>query len=317
MQNNKVIVITGTTASGKTAASVELAKRFNGEIISADSMQIYKMMDIGTAKPTEEEKQGVPHHMMDIVMPNENFTLADYLSSANKCVQDVLSRGKLPIIVGGTGLYISSFVNNVTLCEAKTDFEYREYLKTFSGEELKKMLEQVDPERAQELHQNDTKRLTRALELYKLTSLTAKEQNEASRKNKSPYEFLSFCLTCKDRQVLYDRINLRVDQMFSQGLENEVETLYKNGYLVDGSTAAQAIGYKEFIPYFTNKINLDNVRELIKQESRRYAKRQLTWFKRQEFLDWIFLDGFDNKSSEFLLNFLSKHVEIFINLCYN
>ena len=314
ISNNKVVIITGTTATGKTKLSIELAKRFNGEIVSADSMQIYKMMDIGTAKPTMVERQGISHHMMDIIMPNENFTLADYLVGADKAVKDILSRGKLPIIVGGTGLYISSFVNNITLCEAETDTEYREYLKKLDGQTLKSMLEEVDPERAAELHQNDIKRLSRALELYKLTSLTAKQQNEASRKNKSPYEFLSFCLTYDDRDILYESINSRVDQMFSLGLENEVRNLLENGYLPKDSTAAQAIGYKEFLPYFSGEITIDTVKESIKQESRRYAKRQLTWFRRQEFLKWVSVDKYDTKCFELLLNIFSKDVEFFIKI---
>ena len=312
--HNKVLVITGTTASGKTAAAVELALRFNGEIISADSMQVYKLMDIGTAKPTVSERKGVPHYMMDIIMPDEIFTLADYLDGAKIAVKDILSRGKLPIIVGGTGLYISSFIKNIDLCETETDKGYREYLRNFTGEELMQMLKQVDPERADRIHHNDVKRLSRALELYRLTGLTAEEQEKKSKEKKSPFEFLSFCLTCQDRDALYDRINFRVDEMIISGLEKEVRSLYEKGYLDTGLTAAQAIGYKEFLPYFRKEKGLVEVIAAIKQESRRYAKRQLTWFRKEPFFEWVYINSLDKKNFENLLNFLVKRVEFFINI---
>lgn len=311
--NNRVIVVVGPTASGKTKLAVEIAKRYNGEIVSADSMQIYKYMDIGTAKPTEEEKQGIAHHLISIVEPTETFTLQDYLDRAKVCVDDILSRGKIPIIAGGTGLYVTSFIENISLSEAETDLEYREYLakraEKEGNEALLAELAEIDPETADKLHPNNVKRIIRALELYHTSGKTVSEQNALSRQSPSPYEFFETGLRFADRKTLYGRINRRVDEMFRAGLENEVSTLLESGKLTRECNAFQAIGYKQFAPYFDGETDIDEVAENIKRESRRYAKRQLTWLRRDENIRWVEADGFD---IEHFFNNLSECIEEFL-----
>ena len=311
--NNRVIVVVGPTASGKTKLAVEIAKRYNGEIVSADSMQIYKYMDIGTAKPTEEEKQGIAHHLIGIVEPTETFTLQDYLDRAKVCVDDILSRGKVPIIAGGTGLYVTSFIDNISLSEAETDLEYREYLakraEKEGNEALLAELAEIDPETADKLHPNNVKRIIRALELYHTSGKTVSEQNALSRQSPSPYEFFETGLRFVDRKTLYGRINRRVDEMFRAGLENEVSTLLESGKLTRECNAFQAIGYKQFAPYFDGETDIDEVAENIKRESRRYAKRQLTWLRRDENIRWVEADGFD---IEHFFNNLSECIEEFL-----
>lgn len=310
---NRVIAVVGPTASGKTKISVEIAKRYNGEVVSADSMQIYKYMDIGTAKPTTSEMQGIPHHLISIVEPTQAFTLQDYLERANACVGDILARGNVPVIAGGTGLYVSSFIENISLSEAETDFEYREMLMkraaTEGSEKLLSELAEIDPQTAEKLHPNNVKRIVRALELFHSSGKTVTEQNALSKRTPSPFEFLEIGLCYEDRSVLYERIDRRVDCMFDAGLEKEVESLLESGKLTRECNAFQAIGYKQFAPYFDGEIGLDAVRENIKRESRRYAKRQLTWLRRDKNIRWVEADGMD---IEHFFNNLSGCIEDFL-----
>lgn len=280
-----LVIIAGPTASGKTALSVELAKRMNGEIISADSMQIYKFMDIGTAKPSAEERGGIPHHLIDIVDPRDNFSLADYCEYAHKVIKDVHQRGKLPIMVGGTGLYIDTVAENILLGEAPENREVRTELEELArlqgNAALHKLLKECDPENYEKLHQNDTKRIIRALEVYRVTGKTIGDYNRQSKKTPQIYKPLRFMINW-DRAVLYDRINRRVDLMMHQGLLDEVKACLAMG-LDEKNTSMQAIGYKELVGFLNGEDSLEDAVEKIKTESRRYAKRQITWFKRKEF----------------------------------
>lgn len=287
MEKQFVIVICGPTASGKTALSVELAKEFDAEIISADSMQIYKGMDIATAKPSIEERQGIPHHIMDFLEPSESFSVADYVRLAHEKIRDIASRGKIPMIVGGTGLYISSLINNIRFEESECDYAYREELRLLAQEKgngyLLDMLREVDPVTAATLHENNQSRVIRALEVYKVTGKTMSQTQEESRTEPSPYEPCMIALDY-DREQLYDRINRRVDLMLEMGLIDEAKDFFSKG---DLPTAAQAIGYKELLPYFKGEKELSECIEHLKQETRKYAKRQLTWFRRDERIHWI------------------------------
>ena len=280
-----LVIIAGPTASGKTALSVELARRLNGEIVSADSMQIYKFMNIGTAKPSVEERQGIPHHLMDIVHPCENFSLADYAEMAHKVIADIHRRGKLPIMAGGTGLYIDTVAGNIALGEVQGDEgvrrELEEYAKTHGNEALHNLLADCDKESFERLHVNDTKRVVRALEVYRVTGKTIGEHNRESRKAPQLYNPIRFMMGW-DREVLYDRINRRVDIMLEQGLVQEVKACLDMG-LDDKNTAMQAIGYKELVQHLRGEISLEEAVEKIKMESRRYAKRQISWFKRANY----------------------------------
>ncbi len=308
---DKVVVIVGPTASGKTALSVELAKRFNGEIVSADSMQIYRGMDIGTAKVTEEEKQGIVHHLIDIIDPSEEFSLAEYLELAKKTVKDIISRGKTPVIAGGTGLYVTSFTDNVKLSPTKADPEYRafltEYAKLNGTRALHELLRPIDNESYLRLFDNDVKRISRALEIYRSSGKTIAEFNKESKQDPE-FEFLKFGLNCEDRDFLYSRINRRVDIMLEQGLLDEVKRIFEQDR---SGTARQAIGYRQFEDYFEGKITLDQAVEIVKQESRRYAKRQLTWFKRDKDIIW---HNIDENNSEEILNSCVKHMEKFLKV---
>lgn len=280
---NRVIVICGPTASGKTALAVELAKKYNGEVISADSMQIYTDMDIASAKPTAEEQQGIPHHLVGYLEPSESFSVADYVKLCDKCVRDILSRGKTPIICGGTGLYISSFVDNLTFDDSKQDFSYREEMRTFANEHgnaaLLDKLRAVDPETAETLHENNVGRIIRALEVYHTTGHTISRAKEMSRQAPSPYEFVMIALDFEDRALLHDRINRRVDVMVSRGLVEEARRCFEQP---DRPTAAQAIGCKELYPFFRGERSLEECIEELKLRTRQYAKRQMTWFRRDE-----------------------------------
>ena len=300
MKNNTVIVIVGPTASGKTSLSVEIAKKLGGEIISADSMQIYKGMDIATAKPTDEEKCGVEHHLMDFLDPEDEFSVAKYKELAVSKIEEHLNKGKIPIIVGGTGLYVDTVINN-TVFFNYDDSETRERLEKECDENgveaLFHKLKEVDPDTAEKLHLNDKKRIIRALEVYYLTGKTITEQNNESHKEKSKFNFIQIGLNAKNRDYLYDRINKRVDLMLESGLLDEAKMFYSSDY---SSTAKQAIGYKELLPYLKGFVTLDDAVEKLKQETRRYAKRQLTWFRKNNDINWIFIDEKNNIVSECL-----------------
>ncbi|MBE6838207.1 MAG: tRNA (adenosine(37)-N6)-dimethylallyltransferase MiaA [Ruminococcus sp.] len=292
MKKIPIIVVAGPTASGKTAVAIELAKIYGGEVVSADSMQIYKGMDIATAKPTADEMQGIPHHLISAIDSAESFSVARYLDMARECISDIHSRGKLPIIAGGTGLYISSLVDNVEFDDTGADSSVRERLSAeaveYGNQYLLDKLTEVDPDTAKTLHPNNLTRIIRALEVFELTGQKLSDMKIKSRENESPYDACMIGLNFNDRQDLYDRINLRVDIMLKNGMLEEAENTYNSANKL--KTAHQAIGYKELIPYFEGEATLDECIEKIKLESRRYAKRQLTWFRRDERINWIMLD---------------------------
>ena len=308
---DKVIVILGPTATGKTSLSVELALRFNGEIVSADSMQIYRGMDLGTAKSYEEEKKAVKHHLIDIVDSSVNFSLADYLDHANQVVRDIISRGKLPIIVGGTGLYISSFTDNLKLSPSGADPEYRIFLKDYylkyGPKELKALLRSVDSESFIKLYDNDFKRIARALETYRNSGKTIEQHNRES-KQEPAFDFIKFGLSAENREFLYSRINNRVDRMMENGFLDEAKMLYGKNI---SETASQAIGYRQLFDYLNGLVSLEDAVNSIKLESRRYAKRQLSWFRRDKSIIW---HNIDTNNSEEILNSCSKHIDIFLKM---
>ena len=284
-----LIVITGPTASGKTALSVRLAKEIGAEIVNADSMQIYKYMDIGTAKPTVDEREGVPHHLIDIVNPDELFSVARYCECAKEAIDDIHSRGKIAVMVGGTGLYVDSLVNNIQFSETEPDEEYRKSLEDdaekLGNEYIYEKLKTIDPESAAKIAVQDTKRIIRALEVYHVTGKTITWHNEQSRSVPSPYNTTMFAISM-NREALYDKINRRVDVMLELGLVDEVKKILSMG-VDEKATSMQAIGYKEIVGYLKGEISLEKAADDIKQGSRRYAKRQLTWFRRNNNINWI------------------------------
>jgi tRNA dimethylallyltransferase len=280
-----VIAIVGVTASGKSELALRLCEQLGGEIISGDSMQIYRGMDIGTAKPTQAEMERVPHHLIDIADIGEAFSVALFIEKATDAAREIASRGKVPVIVGGTGLYIQMLLNGRMLPEMDSHEALRKELYEKAEKEgnaaLHDYLRSVDPESADTIHPNNVKRVVRALEIYLTTGKTKTRQNELSLQGESPFDYKLLYLASPDRQLLYDRINLRVDKMMEVGLEDEVRMLYAQG-LAETPTASQAIGYKEFFPYFEGKTDLDTVISDIKQHTRNYAKRQITFFNRME-----------------------------------
>lgn len=276
----KVIAVCGPTASGKSALALELCEKMNGELVSCDSMQIYKYLDIGTAKPNDEEKRRVRHHMIDVCMPNESCSSAEYAKKAKECIDDILARGKTPVVCGGTGLYLDSLLYNTEYTEVKTDPELRESLLKRNNHELWLELNEKDPESACVIHENNVKRVVRALEIFYTTGMTKTELDAKQRKTPSEYDFITLILDFHDREKLYRRINLRCEQMISSGLLEEIKSLLDCGLLEEGTTAYQAIGYKELIEYLKGDITFDAALENLKQATRNYAKRQITWFKK-------------------------------------
>lgn len=288
MSKPKVIVIGGPTASGKTALSIFLAKKINGEIISADSMQIYKDMNIGTAKPTVEEMDGIKHYLIDCVSPSVRYSVADFKKDATNAIEDILKKGKTPIVVGGTGLYIDSLIYGIDYNEMQVDLEYRAYLENLAEEKgleyLYDFAKNIDEQAMSKISVNDKKRICRVLEVYKSTGKTKTELEKESRQKDVKYDFKVFAIDM-ERQILYDRINKRVDLMIDAGLIDEVNNLIKK--YPDMPTAMQGLGYKEVVQYFEKKCTKEEMIEKIKQESRRYAKRQLTWFRRNKNIVWL------------------------------
>lgn len=288
--NNKIIAVAGPTASGKTALSVKIAKELGGEVVSCDSMQIYKGMDIGTAKPSLEERCGVPHHMIDIISPDEKYNVVSYKRDAEAAIDNILKRGKVPVLAGGTGLYMDSVLSNTAFSENSSFSKARERLEKLLEEKgreyIFEMLEKIDPEAAEKIHPNNTRRVIRALEIYETTGKTLTQANIESKRPEK-YESLVIGLMW-DRETLYERINERVDLMMAEGLLKEVETLRKMGMKAE-YTSMQAIGYKELFEYFEGNCTLEEAKEKIKQESRRYAKRQMTWLKRNKKINWLIL----------------------------
>ena len=285
-----LLVITGPTASGKTALGVEAALALNGEVISADSMQVYRGMDIGTAKPTAEEMRGVPHHMLDVADPREDFSAAKYAEQAAVCVEDIRARGKLPIVVGGTGLYIDGLLRGTDYAAAPGDSGLRAELEAeydrVGGDAFREMLRAVDPDRAEKLAPGDKKRLVRAMEVYRLTGETITAHDERSQSVPPRYAALKLALDFRDRAALYERIDRRAAAMFAAGLVEEVRALLDAGVPLDG-TAMQAIGYKETAAYLRGECTLSEAVELVQRRSRQYAKRQLTWLRRDDTIRWI------------------------------
>lgn len=288
MQKEKVIVICGPTASGKTALSIELAKKINGEIISSDSMQIYKDMNIGTAKPTAEEMQGIKHYLIDFVSPNERYSVADYKKDAKKAIKEIIQKGKRPIIVGGTGLYVDSLIYEIEYPNIEFDENYRNSLEKQVEEkglaELYKKAQEIDPEAVQKISKNDKKRILRILEIYHATGKNKTEQEKLSRKKEVEYDYSIYALNW-EREKLYERINKRVDIMIEQGLIEEVKEIYTK--YDKFPTAMQGLGYKEVVEYLEKQITKEEMIEKIKQETRRYAKRQLTWFRKNKQTIWL------------------------------
>ena len=282
---NKIIIISGPTAVGKSDLGVECALRFGGEVVSADSMQIYKGLDIGTGKVTQEEMKSVKHHLLDIISPDERYSVGQYLQDATVVIDDILSRGKLPIIVGGTGLYINALINGMNFSDADRSDEVREKWKAIASEKgnevVYEKLVEIDPVSAQKISPNDLKRTIRAIEIFEVTG---KPKSQSANTAECKYDYI-FVILDEDREVLYERINKRVDKMFDLGLENEVKTLYNNG-IDEKYQCMQAIGYKEFFPYFKGESSLEDIKHLIKQKSRNYAKRQLTWLRTMDNIIW-------------------------------
>ena len=285
-----VIVICGPTASGKTKLSIELAKEINGEIVSCDSMQIYKEMDIGTAKPTVQEMQGVKHYLIDFVSPDERYSVADYKKDSKKAINEIIKKGKIPIVVGGTGLYIDSLIYEIEYQEIEFDEEYRKLLESrVENEGLQAIYEEakkIDEVAIEKISPNDKKRILRILEIYHATGKNKTEQEIQSRKKEVEYDYHVYALNW-DRQILYERINKRVDIMLENGLVQEVEKIYKK--YKKFPTAMQGLGYKEVVEYLEGKCTKDEMIEKIKMETRRYAKRQMTWFRKNKQTIW--LDG--------------------------
>ena len=302
MEKPKVIVICGPTASGKTALSIELAKRINGEVVSADSMQIYKDMDIGSAKVTKEEMQGIKHYLVDCVSPDERYSVANYKLDAKKAIEEILKKGKTPIVVGGTGLYIDALIYEIEYQDIKINESYRKELESIKQnqglEVLYERAVKIDPEAMKKISPNDSKRIMRVLEIYEATGKNKTEQEAESRLKEIPYNYKVFAITM-DREKLYERINKRVDIMIENGLIEEVKELLKK--YKEFPTAMQALGYKEVKEYLDGKLTKQEMIDKIKQESRRYAKRQLTWFRKNKQTIWI--DG---------LNDMQKNINIIL-----
>ncbi|MBP0980611.1 MAG: tRNA (adenosine(37)-N6)-dimethylallyltransferase MiaA [Oscillospiraceae bacterium] len=294
MDKITVLAVVGPTASGKTALGIELAKKYNGEVVSADSMQIYRYMDIATAKPTKEEMGDIPHHLIDFVEPEDKYSVARYVEDATRVIDDIISRGKMPVIVGGTGLYIDSLLGGIAFNEQPENDEIRAELQREAAEKgneaMHDILKEIDPEYAKTLHPNNSGRVIRAIELFRLTGLTMTQQLENSRKQPSRYNPVMLGIGFDDREKLYERINLRVDLMLKDGILDEVKEFYEHH---DAKTAAQAIGCKEFLPYISGEKSLEECVFQLKQSTRRYAKRQLTWFRRNEAINWLYRDRFE------------------------
>ena len=294
MTKPKILAVAGPTASGKSALAVTLAEIFGGEVISCDSMQIYRRMNIGTAKPTQEQTSRVNHRMVDILEPDSDFSCADYVRMAKDEVREVLACGRLPVFCGGTGLYLDAFLRGSDFAETRVDNELREELRSFAeregNEALHAELQKIDPESAAEIHPNNVKRVIRAIEIYRTGGKTKSELDRLSKKCDSEYDALVIALRYNDRALLYDRIDERVDQMLAEGLVEETRALLDEGIFEKSITASQAIGYKEMLGYIKGEATLAEATELLKGATRRYAKRQMTWFSSKDYVKWIDAD---------------------------
>ena len=306
----RVVAIGGPTATGKTALSVALAKEFGGEIINADSMQVYKNLNVGTAKPTVEERQGIPHHLLDFLTPETPYSVADFTAAAAPLIEQLNAQNRLPLVVGGTGLYISSLLKGVAFETQNTNPALREQLRREAEANgpaaMYAKLQALDPDYAAKVHPNNQVRILRALEAIAVTGQKMSEQQKESLPAEAPYRSLCLCLTCRDREVLYHRIDLRVSQMVDAGILQEAEWVWRNRDTF--RTAAQAIGYKEYFPYFEGNQTKAECTEKLKQATRNYAKRQLTWFRNQNDAVWLYVDEDDvlAKATALVRDFLGK-----------
>lgn len=308
MNNRPLIILTGPTAVGKTALSIGLAKAVDGEIISADSMQVYRKMNIGTAKIQQSEMQGVRHHLIDILDPGEDFNVVLFKKYALEAMKDIYSREKIPVVVGGTGFYIQALLYDINFEDNDNDMSYREELQTLVAEHgnsyIHDMLAGVDPESAEKIHENNVKRVIRALEFYKKTGMKISKHNEAESQKESPYNFEYFVLN-DDRQKLYDRIDRRIDIMLADGLLDEVRSLVDEGYSRD-LVSMQGLGYKEMIDYIQERYTLDEAVYTLKRDTRHFAKRQVTWFKREKQVTWVNKNEFDSEAD--ILSFMIERL---------
>ncbi len=308
----RIYAIVGPTASGKSALALEMAERCGGEIVSCDSMQIYKRMNIGTAKPTAEEMARVPHHMIDVAEPTESFSCADFVDMADGIIRDIHKRGKKPIICGGTGLYLDSLIRGSDFKEGITDEALRESLMEFArengAEALHRELERIDPESAAEIHPNNVKRVARAIEIYRLGGVTKTELDRSSKQAENRFDLRCVGLFYPNRETLYSRIEKRVDMMMDEGLERETRELLSEGVFDKNATAAQAIGYKELLAYIKGEESLSVAVDRLKTATRRYAKRQITWFGAKDYVDRIDVDdGTSKKTFEEIVNIAEKY----------
>ncbi len=296
MNKIPVIAVVGPTASGKTSLSIEIAKRFSGQVVSADSMQIYEKMNIATAKPTDDEMQGIAHHLIGFQPIDKKFSVAEYVTLAKNCIEKIHNDDDLPVIAGGTGLYVDSLLQNIQFSQEDENTEIRKELTEMfeekGAEYMLEWLREIDPQTAERLHLKDKSRIIRALEIYKATGKTMTEQKVLSKTEPSPYNTLYIGINYRDRNVLYDRINRRVDIMVENGLLEEAKDFYN---IDSNKTAYQAIGYKELAPYFNNEKTLQECLESLKIETRHYAKRQLTWFRKNENINWVYPDDYENQ----------------------
>lgn len=303
-QKRPLVIITGPTASGKTALSIELAKQIGGEIISADSMQVYRHMDIGSAKVTKEEMDGVPHHLIDVLDPSEEFNVVRFQEMARAAVKGIYERGKIPIIAGGTGFYIQALLYDIDFTETDEDNSIREELeekaRTEGASVLHAMLREIDPESAEAIHENNVKRVIRAIEFYRQTGKKISDHNRQEREKSSPYQFLYYVLDLP-RELLYSRIEQRVDQMVEQGLVEEVKALQAMGCTRD-MVSMQGLGYKEILDYLNGELTLDEAIYILKRDTRHFAKRQLTWFRRERDVRWLESEAFGGSREKMLLS---------------
>ena len=315
MKKKPLIILTGPTAVGKTKASIGLAKAIGGEIISADSMQVYKGMDIGSAKIRPEEMKGIRHYLVDVLEPSCEFHVVRFQQMAKQAMAEIYAKGKIPIVVGGTGFYIQALLYDIDFTENEEDTGYREELEALAKERgaeyLHEMLKEVDPESARQIHANNRKRVIRALEFYRLTGQKISEHNETERAKESPYEFCYFVLN-DDRKKLYDRIEKRVDQMLEMGLLEEVTALKNKGY-TKGMVSMQGLGYKEMLNYLNGECSYEEAVSILKRDTRHFAKRQLTWFRRERDVIWIEKEQYDydeEKILDAMLSYIRERTKI-------
>lgn len=303
-----LIILTGPTAVGKTSLSIQLAKALNGEIISADSMQVYRQMDIGSAKVSESEMQGVPHHLIDVLNPEEEFNVVRFQAMAKAAMEDIRSRGKLPIVVGGTGFYIQALLYDINFEDSSDESQIRTELERLGDEQgneyLHQILAEIDPESAELIHANNRKRVIRAIEFYRISGQRISDHNRTEREKTSPYQFYYYVLNC-DRQLLYHRIEQRIDQMIAEGLVDEVKRLKAAGCHRQ-MVSMQGLGYKEILDYLEGHCTLEEAIYILKRDTRHFAKRQLTWFKRERDVRWLTLEDFGHDRDAVLAHILSE-----------